>query len=160
MMEIEVRKIRRMILVFIILLVLSGLTAFPIRSEIAFLMQHKTSFPPFLENWIIELYSVIGSTPDIMLYGTDWLAFAHLVIALFFIGVYIDPVRNKYNVIAGMTSCLAIFPLAFIMGPIRGIPFFHQVIDCSFGVFGFLPLYFIYKKIKQLETEHYELIIK
>ena len=143
-----------MILVFIVLLALSGLSAFPLRSEIDFLLRNKESFPPFLQNWVTKLYSVIDNTPDIMLYGTDWLAFAHLIIAAFFIGVYIDPVRNKFNVWVGMFACIAIFPLAFIMGPIRGIPFFHQLIDCSFGVFGFIPLYFINKKIKQIENQH------
>jgi hypothetical protein len=27
-------------------------------------------------------------------YGTDWLAFAHIVIAVFFIGPFVDPVQN------------------------------------------------------------------
>jgi hypothetical protein len=153
-METEIRKIRKVTLVFISLLALSGLTAFPLRTEMDFLLRHRASFPPFLERWIMDVNSSIDQTPDVVLYGTDWLAFAHLIIALFFVGVYIDPVKNKFNVIVGMIACLAVFPLAFIMGPIRGIPFFHQLIDCSFGVFGFLPLYFIYKKIKQLENNY------
>ena len=157
-METEIRKIRMITLVFIILLALSGLTAFPLRTEMDFLLRHRSSFPPFLERWIIEVNSSIDQTPDIVLYGTDWLGFAHLIIALFFVGVYIDPVKNKFNVIVGMIACLAVFPLAFIMGPIRGIPFFHQLIDCSFGVFGCVPLYFIYKKIKQLEVNYAYLI--
>jgi hypothetical protein len=157
-METDIRKIRKMTLVFIVLLALSGLTAFPLRTEMNFLLRYKSSFPPFLERWIMEVHSVIGQTPDLILYGTDWLAFAHLIIALFFIGVYIDPVKNQFNIKVGMAACLAVFPLALIMGPVRGIPFFHQLIDCSFGVFGFLPLYFIHKKIKQIEAQHEYLI--
>ena len=98
------------------------------------------------------MYLNINQTPDVILYGTDWLAFAHLVIALFFIGVYIDPVKNKFNVVVGMIACAGVFPLAFIMGPLRGIPFFHQLIDCSFGVLGLIPLMIVYKKIKKLEN--------
>jgi hypothetical protein len=35
---------------------------------------------------------------------------------------------------------------------LRGIPLFHQLIDCSFGIIGFIPLYYCYKKIKSLEN--------
>ncbi|MGZ4038212.1 MAG: hypothetical protein ACXVPQ_10325, partial [Bacteroidia bacterium] len=135
------------------LLILSGLTAFPLRSEILFLNHHLHLFPPLLQDWISRVSAAINATPDLVLYGTDWLAFAHLVIAVFFIGVYIDPVRNKFIVLAGIIACIAVFPLALIMGPVRGIPFFHQLIDCSFGVFGSIPLFIIYKKINRLDHE-------
>lgn len=138
-------------MMFIILLVLSGITAFPLRAELDLMMMYKDIFPLFLQNWISQLYNSIERTPDVILYGTDWLAFAHLVIAIFFIGVYIDPVKNKFNIVAGMIACLGVLPLAFIMGPIRGIPFFHQLIDCSFGVLGLIPLYLILKKINKIE---------
>ncbi len=35
----------------------------------------------------------------------------------------------------------AVIPLALICGPIRGIPFYWRLIDCSFGVVGFVPLW-------------------
>lgn len=140
------------VVVFIILLALSGITAFPLRTEMKFLMEHRSSFPLILQNWIQEISTAVGQTSDVILYGTDWLAFAHLIIALFFVGVYIDPVKNKFNVLVGMMACAAVFPLAFIMGPIRGIPFFHQLIDCSFGLLGMIPLYIIYKKINKIEN--------
>lgn len=94
-----------------------------------------------------------------MLYGTDWLAFAHIVISLFFIPVILKPIHYKHNLIVGIISCVLIFPLAFVCGPIRGIPFFHQLIDCLFGLFGFLYLYFILRKINQLESTHYAINI-
>jgi hypothetical protein len=118
-----------------------------------FLITHKAVFPVFLQNWISRLYDSIHATPREILYGTDWLAFAHLVIAVFFIGVHLDPVKNKFIVQAGMIACAGVFPLAFIMGPQRDIPFFHQLIDCSFGIIGFIPLYMMYKKINHLENE-------
>jgi len=151
-----IRKIRITLTSFVILLVLSGLTAFPVRGGITFLLQHKSFFPQFMQAWIYDLGQVIDATPEIILYGTDWLAFAHIVIALFFIPVYLDPIKHKSNIIVGMCACMAVFPLAFICGPIRGIPFFHQLIDCCFGVGGALFLYAIYKNINKLERSQYE----
>ena len=145
-------KIRVAIVVFVSLLILSGVTAFPLRTEMDFLIAHKNSFPDSLANWIQKVYDSVKQTPDVILYGTDWLAFAHIIIALFFVPVYIDPVRYKANLVVTMTACGAVFLLAFICGPIRNIPFFHQLIDCSFGLLGFIPLWFVYKKMGQLET--------
>lgn len=133
------------------ILMLSGITAFPIQTEIDFLYTHINSFPSFFNDWITRLYTNIHSTPDVMFYGTDWLAFAHIIIALFFVPVYLDPVKHKANLYVGMVACLLVFPLAFICGPIRNIPFFHQLIDCSFGIIGILYLYFILQRINKLK---------
>lgn len=51
-----------------------------------------------------------------------------------------------------MIACVGIIPLAFICGSIRGIPFYWQLIDCSFGVFGIIPLLLLNKYIKQLQS--------
>lgn len=147
----QLKSIRRLLLLFIVFLSLSGISAFPIRSEIGFLVSIQTIFPAWIQNWISALDLAISQTPDVILYGTDWLAFAHLVIAVAFIGPYRDPVKNIWVIQFGMIACIMIFPLAFICGPLRGIPFFHQLIDCSFGILGILPLYSCYKKIKTLE---------
>lgn len=74
-------------------------------------------------------------------YGTDWLAFAHLALAVLFIGPWRDPVRNIWVIEFGLLACLGVLPLALICGPIRGIPFYWRLIDCSFGVLAFLPLW-------------------
>jgi hypothetical protein len=145
------KQIRILLIAFITLLVLSGVTAFPLRTEMEFLMAHKNSFPDSLSLWIETINNAVDQTPDVVLYGTDWLAFAHIIIALFFIPVYLDPVKNKANLIVAMVACGAVFILALICGPIRGIPFFHQLIDCSFGFIGFFPLWFVYRKVEQLE---------
>jgi hypothetical protein len=52
-----------------------------------------------------------------------------------------------------MIACVAIIPLAFICGSIRQIPLYWRLIDCSFGVFGIIPLYLCRKWIKELEKE-------
>lgn len=88
-----------------------------------------------------------------MAYGTDWLAFAHLVIAVAFIGPYRDPVRNSWVVTFGIIACIGIIPLALIAGAVRGIPLYWRLIDCSFGVFGAIPLWLVRRDIAMLQTE-------
>lgn len=147
----SIKNIRRVIIVFIILLSLSGITAFPLVTEVDFMLKHINSFPVFFHDWIRTVYESVHKTPSIVLYGTDWLAFAHIIIGLFFVGVYQNPVRNKFIVNVGIVACIAVFPLAFICGPIRDIPFYHQVIDCCFGLFGVIPLLYIRYQIGLIE---------
>ena len=152
-MKTEIKKIRQVVLVFIVLLVLSGVTAFPLVTEVNWMVANIQSFPTFFHVWIYKVYDAVHATPSIVLYGTDWLAFAHIIISLFFVGVYQDPIRNKFSVNVGIAACLAVFPLAFICGSIRGIPLYHEIIDCCFGLLGLIPLFYIKKKIKQLENK-------
>jgi hypothetical protein len=142
------KQIRIALLAFIILLSISGITAFPLKTETEYLMSIRSLFPRALNNWINKVHESVWSTPEIVLYGTDWLAFAHLVIALFFIPVYRDPVKYKENILFAQVACIGVFFIAFICGAVRGIPFFHQVIDCSFGFVGFFCLGYIQRKIK------------
>lgn len=153
--EQQLRKtIRAWLILFIVFLILSGLTAFPLETELALLVKATVNAPEFLKQWLISVYAVIKETNlkyPFMAYGTDWLAFAHLVIATAFIGPLKDPVRNIWVIQFGMIACLMILPLAGICGPVRGIPLYWQLIDCSFGVIGFIPLYICYKRIVELE---------
>jgi hypothetical protein len=147
-------KIKSMLILFIIFLVLSGITAFPLEQELRYLLSIKDYFPARVGAWLQTVALAIIDTNakyPFMSYGTDWLAFAHLVIAVAFIGPLRDPVRNIWVIQFGMIACVMIFPLAFICGALRHIPFYWQLIDCSFGVFGFIPLYRCYRWIKQLE---------
>jgi Na+/melibiose symporter-like transporter len=52
-----------------------------------------------------------------------------------------------------MIACAMVVPLALIAGAIRGIPLGWRMIDCSFGVFGIVPLAICYREIKRLERE-------
>lgn len=144
------KTIRLHLVVFISLLLISGITAFPLQMEIDFLYSQRHLFSVTLATWIEKVHITLHQTPDISMYGTDWLAFAHIIISLFFIPVYRQPLIYKVNLKVGMAACLLVFPLAFICGPIRGIPFFHQLIDCSFGLIGFLYLWYILFKINRL----------
>lgn len=149
-----IKNIRNSLIIFLTALLLSGITAFPLQLEMKFIesqLPHlNNSFSGFLKQ-IIEAVNYNDEHYPFIAYGTDWLAFAHIVIAILFIGPYREPVKNKWVIEWGMICCILIFPIAFICGSIRHIPIYWQLIDCSFGVFGIIPLLFIRKLIAKLE---------
>jgi hypothetical protein len=150
------RRIRTAIVFFMIVLALSGITAFPLETELHWLLRYQQYIPKTLAAFITRVYDALRDTNrryPMLAYGYDWLAFAHLVIALFFIGPLKDPVRNIWVIEWGMIACVAIIPLAFIAAPIRGIPLYWTLIDCSFGIIGIIPLYVVWKWIKKLENK-------
>jgi hypothetical protein len=154
------QRIRIWLGVFIAGLVVSGLTAFPLLTELEYAARliglSVTDVPENhvgLRHWILivreGLREMYAKYP-FMAYGTDWLAFAHIVIAIFFIGPFVRPESNRWVIVAGMIACGLVVVLALICGPIRGVPFFWRLIDCSFGVFGFIPLWFAWRDAKEL----------
>jgi len=155
--EIKLRKkIKALIAFFIVGLVISGVTAFPLEWELFVLVDVcKTLFAannPLLE-WTLKVYTGLQATYNnypFIAYGTDWLAFAHLVIAVVFIGPLRDPVKNVWVIQFGIIACLMVFPLALIAGQLRGIPFFWRLIDCAFGAMGIIPLVICNSYIKRL----------
>ena len=149
------RRIRALLAVFIAGLVLSGLTAFPLLHELDLLTAplgppHGDGFVWWIHHVRMALAATYRDWPFLG-YGTDWLAFGHLVIALFFIGPLRAPVRNVWVIDAGLIACAGVIPLALICGGIRGIPFSWRLIDCSFGVLGALPLWWVRRLIGELE---------
>ncbi len=148
------QQIRAWILFMMLAIILSGITAFPVETELAGMQGYYQHLPSFVADWLGRVYTGIHDTNDrypFLAYGYDWLAFAHLVIAMAFIGPLRDPIKNIWIIDWSMLCCLAVFPLAFIAGPIRGIPFFHQLVDCSFGILGLIPLSIVRQKIKRLQ---------
>jgi hypothetical protein len=149
------KRIKLLVLFFIFALLLSGITAFPVYSELCWLRDHGwMDGENFSAAWLKKVYEGISFTHSnypFLFYGYDWLAFAHLVIAALFYGVYKNPVRNKFIIDWGIFCCIAVIPLAFICGSIRGIPFFHILIDCSFGVIGIIPLLLCRRYIAKFE---------
>ena len=149
-----IKQIKWLTIIFMIALIISGITAIPMAAELNLLEKYPNLFPSAFNIWIIKVHDGIVATNQaypFIAYGTDWLAYAHVMIAILFIGVLKDPVKNKWIVTWGIINCVVIFPVAFIAGPIRGIPFFHQMIDCLFGIFGILLLLLIKKRIYILE---------
>jgi hypothetical protein len=153
------RIVRIVLLFFVGGLLLSGLTAFPLILEVNILYSLvgdgslMEGVWPDMAHWIALVHqglNEVNRTYPFMFYGTDWLAFAHITIAIAFIGPLRDPVRNIWVVEFGMIACALLIPLALICGPIRGIPLFWTAIDCSFGVFGVIPLAIAYRQIKRI----------
>jgi hypothetical protein len=135
------------------MLAISVITAFAPETELKWLLQFRNSMPSALYRWIQEVYNAISETNSkypFLMYGYDWLAFAHLVIALIFIGPYKNPQKNIWVIDWAIIACVCVLPLALISGPIRGIPLLWQFIDCSFVVFGIIPLLICRRWIKQL----------
>jgi len=148
-----IRIIRIWVMIFIVFLVLSGITAFPLETELGWLVNQFNNKESTMYHWLYNTYYAIKTTNRVfpqLSYGSDWLAFAHIVIAVAFIGPLKDPVRNIWVIQFGRIACIMIFPLALIAGPVRHIPFFWQLIDCSFGAIGLIPLTICIHKIKKL----------
>jgi hypothetical protein len=156
-------RVRLWLVLFVIGLVISGVTAFPLEAETRLLARllHADWSPvpehlPALTNWVDRVHEGIAHTNrdyPFMAYGTDWLAFAHLVIAIAFWGPLRDPVRNVWVVHFGMISCAAVVPLALIAGTVRGIPWGWRLIDISFGVVGIVPLLLAQRDIRILARD-------
>src|SRR5262245_1768442 len=82
-------------------LMVSGATALPIPTEIAALsallgsdLGAAGTLPARVSVWLRAVRSGVTATADqapFMLYGTDWLAFGHFMIALVLVGALRDP---------------------------------------------------------------------
>jgi hypothetical protein len=147
------RIIRRWLLFFMATLVICGITAIPGEQELSM----ATKF--FDENslvgsWLNEVFYAVKHTNEkypYLFYGYDWLAFAHIIMAIAFIGPYKDPVKNKWVLEFGATACLLIVPFALLAGHWRNIPLWWRLMDCSFGLAGLIPLGICYNKINEIE---------
>ena len=159
-------RFRVVLALFILGLVTSGLTAFPLRWELDWLASWMgVGAHPDLASlsglgyWIAYvregLQHSYGAYP-FLAYGTDWLAFAHLVIAVFFIGPLREPTDHDWVLVSGIIACVAVVPLALICGPLRGIPLYWRFIDCSFGLVGVIPLVYclgVSRRLKRMGTQ-------
>src|SRR5208282_351368 len=124
-----------------------GATATPLQSELNLLVNF---FPANGESselvrWLLRVQDALAQIQaqhPFLFYGTDWLAFGHFVVAIAFIGALRDPIRNRWLFDFGLIACVLVIPYALVFGSLRGIPFWWRLIDCSFGVFGFVPLWF------------------
>ena len=159
----DLRRARFAIGLFIFGLIASGVTAFPLASELKLLAQlvspggawHAFA-PAVLQNWILQVRDGLVVTyaryPWVG-YGTDWLAFGHVIIALFFVPPWRNPAAHASVLRTGLVACALVIPLAMIAGPIRGIPFYWRLIDCSFGVFGAVPLWYALHCVRRIAPE-------
>ncbi|HTL71845.1 MAG TPA: hypothetical protein VL863_00985 [bacterium] len=155
------RRIQLLTWLFIAGLVVSGATAIPLRLEVDRLINllgfEEWGSQPSAQlviEWLFKVRDALKDTEaqhPFLFYGTDWLAFGHFIVAIAFIGALRDPVRNRWLFDFGLIACVLVIPFAFVFGGLRGIPFWWRLIDCSFGVFGFIPLWLCRKWAIQLE---------
>ena len=153
------KRVRNLLWFFVVALVLSGATAWPLKWEVD-ILQNTVGRGTFMErlwpamaDWISFVHQGLTEMYQqypFIAYGTDWLAFAHLVIAVAFWGPLRDPVKNIWVIEFGMIACVLVIPLAMICGPIRGIPFYWRLMDCSFGVFGIIPLWLAHSDTRRI----------
>lgn len=139
----SLKSVKRLLLFFIICLLLSGATAMPVDRELRFLLQ-LVSPESVAGIWgirVLKSYESVQQQYPFLLYGYDWLAFAHFVLAILFIGPYKDPVKNSWVVQFGLIACILVIPFALLTGYFRSIPFWWRLIDCSFGIIGFAVLW-------------------
>ncbi|WP_240642152.1 hypothetical protein [Microbacterium sulfonylureivorans] len=147
-------------------LVISGVTAFPLREELTLgseLLRSigAASWLPGLAGWVDRVADALAATGEqypFLAYGTDWLAFAHLLIAVAFVGPFRDPVRNIWVTQWGLIACAGIVPLALIAGTVRGLPLGWQLIDISFGLLAAIPLTIALVLTRRLERQRLPVI--
>ena len=147
--------------VFIFGLLASGITAFPLRWELGCLSSWlgiganpDLATLTGLKYWIAHVREGLeqsGRAYPFLAYGTDWLAFAHIVIAVFFVGPFCEPAKYEWTLLSGLIACAAVIPLALICGSLREIPLYWRLIDCSFGVFGAFPLIYCLAVCRKLQ---------
>jgi len=156
------KRFRLAVALIIFGLVLSGVTAFPLLGEMNLLARvlvgESGSLIPAdhsgLTHWILKVREGLEVTYEsypFIGYGTDWLAFGHIVIALFFILPFREPVRYRGVLHVGVAASLLVIPLALICGAIREIPFYWRLIDISFGVLCLIPLIYAIKLSHRIE---------
>jgi hypothetical protein len=150
------RRIKWLTCFFIFGLAISGATAIPLTSELNLLANwFGNANGSVLAQWLVRVCDALTQIQvqyPFLFYGTDWLAFGHFVIAIVFVGALRDPVRNRWLFDFGLIACVLVVPYAFIFGGLRGIPIWWRLIDCSFGVFGFIPLWFCRQWAIELEN--------
>ena len=101
----------------------------------------------FVNSGLHETYARFPFFP----YGTDWLGFGHLVIAMFFVLPMANPVKYKAILVVGLIACAGVLIIALVCGPIRGIPFGWRLIDSSFGIVGAIPLLYCLRLTRTLQ---------
>jgi hypothetical protein len=138
--------------IFIVGLALGGATAIPIESQLDLAARWAGVPPPGVAGWLAKVREGVKVTQaqcPFMAYGTDWLAFGHFAIALLFMVTLSDPARNIALYRGGMVVCALVIPFALGFGALRGIPLGWRLIDCCFGVGGFVPLWLCHRWLQR-----------
>ena len=138
-------------------LLVSGITVWPavpeLKAAVSIVRGDATpegTLHGFVVQAIEGLESMQADYP-FMLYAHDWLAFAHIMLAILFAGAIRDPVRNVWIVQCGLIMCALVPVLAGICIPLRGIPGIWFWFDFAFAPAAALPLWIALKDIRRAE---------
>ena len=154
-------RVRAMAWVLVLGLVVMGVTAIPLETELNFaarLFKASELTPDQASSgfvkWILLVREGVRTTNaayPFMAYGTDWLAFSHLVLAIAFLGCVNHPLRNSWMFTLGMIASVMVVPWALVMGEVRGVPIGWRLIDCACGVLAFLPCWLGVRWTRELQ---------
>jgi len=142
-------RIRAALMVVMIGLVGSGLTTFPVVWEVGLLNQWFggtsvfSNYAPDIAKFVSHIHEGVIYTDNhypFLFYGLDWLGFAHIAIALVFVGVLRDPVRNQWVIEWAVMICLLVVPAIFAFGVARSMPIFWSFVDGMFPLMALIPL--------------------
>ena len=138
-------------------LFVSGITIWPAIPELKFAVKivwGDSEATGVLHSFVlkaIEGLETVQKNYSFMLYAHDWLAFAHIVLAILFAGAIRDPVRNIWVVQCGLIMCALVPVLAGICIPIRGLPLRWFWLDFAFAPAAALPLWIALRDIRRVE---------
>jgi hypothetical protein len=147
-------RIKAAIIITMIGLLFNGMSSVPLRSELDILLSHPNRLPQFLLDWWTYVRQGVYETSEkyeFMRYGFDWLAFAHLMIAIAFIGPLRDPVKNQWVVKWGMIVAACGIVMAFGWERMRGIPVWWSFIDAGISYAAFVVLWLCNRWIGRLK---------
>ena len=153
------RRARWMLAIVAFGLLVSGVTVWPAVWELKTAVhlvwgdgQPTGGLHGFVVRAIEGLVSTEAKYP-FLLYAHDWLAFAHVMLAILFAGAIRDPVRNVWIVQCGLIMCVLIPVLAGVCIPLRGIPLYWFWIDFSFAPAAAAPLWIALRDIRRVERD-------
>lgn len=148
------RKIKTAVIFIIIGLLLNGISSIPLQAELKILLSNPGALPQPPRDWWIYVNHGLTETNTnypFMRYGFDWLAFAHVMIAIAFIGPFKDPIKNEWIIQWGIiTSALSIV-MALCGERLRDIPLWWSFIDAFIAVVALIILLLCNGWIKQLK---------
>lgn len=148
------RKIKVVIIITIAGLILNGISAVPLQRELNILLSNPDKLPKFLRDWWTYVNKGVVDTNNnypFMRYGFDWLAFAHLLIAIAFIGPLNDPIKNQWVVRWGMIASALSIVMALVWERMRAIPLWWSCIDAFIAMVAFFILLICNKWINELK---------
>jgi hypothetical protein len=155
----QLTRARYMILIVALGLFISGITVWPALAELKLTVRMfwgDAAPSGELHSFVLKIINALEATNaqySFMLYAHDWLAFAHVMLAILFAGAAKNPVRNKWVVQCGLIMCASVPILASICIPLRNLPGFWFWIDFAFAPGAAIPLLVALLDIRALERQ-------